>query len=86
MSNQVIAGGILVAYLAVALFFLRFWKKSGDRFFLTFAVAFAVLAGERLLLVTVNPASEGAPFIYLARLLAYSLIIFAIVDKNRARS
>lgn len=85
MSNQVISGGILVGFLAVALFFLRFWKKSADRFFLLFAVAFGVLAMERLLLVTVNPAHESVPFIYLARLLAYSLIIFAIVDKNRAR-
>lgn len=85
MNNQIIAGGIMVACLAVALFFLRFWKKSGDRFFLLFAVAFGVLALERLLLVTVNPASESVPFIYLARLTAYLLIIFAIVDKNRVR-
>lgn len=85
MNNQVISGGTLIGFLAVALFFLRFWKRSGDRFFLLFAIAFGVLTLERLLLVTMNPASEHAPFIYLARLLAYSIIIFAIVDKNRAR-
>lgn len=85
MSSQVISGGILVGLLAVGLFFLRFWKKSGDRFFLLFAIAFGVLAVQRLTLATVNPAHEGVPYIYIARLLAYSIIIYAIVDKNRVR-
>lgn len=85
MSNQVISGGILVGLLAVGLFFLRFWKKSGDRFFLLFAIAFGVLAVQRLVLAVVPPAHESAPYIYVARLLAYLIVIYAIVDKNRVR-
>jgi hypothetical protein len=86
MANPVISGAILLGYWAVALFFLRFWKKTGDRFFLVFACAFGMLCVERLLLVMIDPTNEKLPYVYIARLLAYLLIITAIVDKNRARN
>ena len=63
--------------------FLRMWQKSKDRLFGFFAAAFCVLAVERVLLTLVNPDDEFAPYVYVARLIAFSLIIVAIVDKNR---
>ena len=33
-------GAISMASLIAGLFFLRFWKDTGDRFFLFFAVSF----------------------------------------------
>jgi len=75
--------GILVAGYAVAgLFFLRFWRESRDRLFAWFAGAFFVLCLQRVLLVVVNIDS---PLLYLVRLVAFSLIIVAIVEKNRAQ-
>jgi hypothetical protein len=36
----VLLGAISMASLIAGLFFLRFWKDTGDRFFLFFAVSF----------------------------------------------
>ena len=41
-TNMMLIGGIAVAGIAVALFFLRFWRSTGDRFFLYFALAFVL--------------------------------------------
>ena len=35
-------GAISMASLVAGLFFLRFWKDTGDRFFLFFAVSFLI--------------------------------------------
>ena len=78
--------GILVAEcLVVALFFLRFWRQSRDRLFLYFAAAFAILAPNWFLLVYVPPENEARALVYLFRLVSFSLIIIAIVDKNRSK-
>ncbi|HEY8189065.1 MAG TPA: DUF5985 family protein, partial [Micavibrio sp.] len=69
----------------VSLFFLRFWKSTGDRFFLFFSLAFAIEAVSRLLLGLSNYSSEYEPMIYLMRLVAFLVIIGAIVDKNRVK-
>lgn len=78
----ILVGGIAIAELAVALFFLRFWRETRDRFFLFFALAFTIEGIHRLAVYQlVGP--EVSPEHYLPRLLAYGLIIVAIVDKNR---
>ena len=87
MINAVLAGGIAVAALAAGLFFLRFWRTTGDRFFLYFALAFWIEGAHRLALYQWLGQDEASPYYYLPRLVAYGLIIAAIVDKNRkARS
>jgi len=78
--------GILIAeYATIALFFLRFWSKSRDRLFLMFAVAFVVLAVQRLAIAATQEILEKQAPLYLLRLVAFIVIIIAIVDKNRAR-
>lgn len=80
-----ITGAIAMAHLAASLFFLKFWKKSSDRLFLFFALAFGILGVNRIGLAFVN---EGQEFyytgLYILRLIAFLLILFAIIDKNRA--
>lgn len=86
MSPAVVVtlGGVLVAgYLVAALFFLRFWRDSRDRLFAIFAAAFVLLALQRLLLALELSLMEDAVWSYLIRLLAFLLILFAIIDKNR---
>lgn len=76
--------GLLVTATAVAaMMFLRLWQKTGDRLFFFFSAAFGVLAVERVLMTIIDPDNEFAPYVYVARLIAYGLIIAAIVDKNR---
>ncbi|QYF92607.1 hypothetical protein KY495_17955 [Massilia sp. PAMC28688] len=83
---ELLSGAITIASLVIALFFLRFWRDSGDRFFLYFALSFAVQAGHRMyaaiLWVDVH---EDEPFHYLIRLLSYALILWAILEKNLPR-
>lgn len=78
-----ISGAICMAALTIALFFFRFWRRTGDRFFLVFSAAFFFLMIERIILVSIDRSHEFAPYVYLVRLLAFVLIIAAIVDKNR---
>ena len=46
--EQFLMGAIAMASLVVALFFLRFWRKTGDRLFAIFALAFLLLGITRL--------------------------------------
>jgi hypothetical protein len=66
------------------LFFLRFWRASRDRLFVLFAMAFWLLALSWALLGLISPTDEARPYIYAIRLVAFLLLIAAILDKNRA--
>jgi uncharacterized membrane protein HdeD (DUF308 family) len=81
--NQLLLGAIAMACLTIGLFFLRFWKKTRDRFFLFFAVAFGLEGVNRAILGLSINSNENEPIIYLVRLLSFVLILIAIVDKNR---
>lgn len=79
-----LSGLIIAGQLVAALFFLKFWHRSGDTLFAIFAAAFLLLAvGQALLALTDVPVEERS-WIYLLRLAAFVLIIFGIVHKNRA--
>lgn len=82
---EMLIGGIGVAAFAVGIFFLRFWRVSGDRFFLLFALAFWIEGAHRIASYQWFGTDEATPLHYLVRILAYGLIIAAIVDKNRRR-
>ena len=81
MSN-VLLGAISMASLVAAMFFVRFWRDTHDRFFLLFAVAFALDAATRLTLGLSDVSAEHLPFFYVARLVTFALILIAIIDKN----
>lgn len=83
--NDMLLGAIVTASMVATLFFLRFWRSTGDRFFLFFALSFFMDALSRIFLVQSAHANDDAPAYYLIRLLAYALIVFAILDKNRPK-
>ncbi len=78
-------GACTQASLMVGLFFLRFWRDTGDRFFLYFAVAFGLGGVAWATLGLTHVSAEAEPYIYLIRLLSFLIIIAAIVDKNRKK-
>jgi hypothetical protein len=80
---QLLYGVFILGGAAVALFFFRYWRKSHDRLFAIMAIAFSLLTVERAVLAFVPPWYEGRHWIYLARLVAFVLIILGIIDKNR---
>ncbi|MDQ9171627.1 DUF5985 family protein [Oxalobacteraceae bacterium R-40] len=79
-------GAIAMASLVISLFFLRFWKTTRDRFFLFFAASFLLEAINRIMTGISVLQNEESPLYYLIRLIAYSLIIIAIIDKNKTRN
>lgn len=79
-----LSGAISLGFFVCGLFFLRFWRRTRDPLFMSFAAAFALLGlGQALVALAGIPTEQGAP-IYLFRLVAFAVIIFAIVQKNRA--
>jgi drug/metabolite transporter superfamily protein YnfA len=73
-----------VAALVIAMFFFRYWQQTRDRLFLIFAAGFLTFAVSRLILAFLDEAAEGRVFVYTLRLLAFALILAAIIDKNRS--
>jgi hypothetical protein len=80
---DVISGVLFALDGVVALFFLKYWAASRDRLFLMFAGAFAILGIQRLILAATRQVFEDQALFYTMRLLAFLIIIIAIVDKNR---
>jgi uncharacterized membrane protein YcjF (UPF0283 family) len=76
-------GSLVMGCFVTTLFFLRFWRKTRDRLFAIFAVAFLLL-GTNWLLLAFTEQDEINTWYYAVRLLAFVLILFAIIDKNRA--
>ncbi|CAN5189778.1 hypothetical protein BH24GEM2_BH24GEM2_16800 [soil metagenome] len=83
---QLMSGAIVTGYLVTGLFFLRYWRQSGDRLFAIFAAAFWLLAVQRLALALTTQYFEDVTWLYGVRLVAFVLILLAIIDKNRARA
>jgi zinc transporter ZupT len=81
MTN-ILTGAIAMASTVIALFFLRFWRNTRDRFFLYFALSFGIEGAHRVYSALTYQDSEDSPLHYLIRLLAYGLILWAILEKN----
>jgi uncharacterized membrane protein len=81
--SAVVSGALVAGYAVAGLFFLRFWRDTRDRLFGIFAAAFWLLAAQRMALaLSADPNGEQL-LLYGIRLLAFVLILIAIVDKNR---
>jgi hypothetical protein len=76
-------GGLVMGCFVAGLFFLRFWRKTRDRLFAIFAIAFWLL-GVNWLALAFTQQDEVKTIYYAVRLLAFVLILYAIIDKNRA--
>ena len=79
-------GATAMGCLVAALFFFRFYRQSTDRLFLFFALGFTIFGANRLVLALIDEGHEATNYVYLSRLLAFVLILYAIVDKNRSTS
>ncbi|KAA0068414.1 DUF5985 family protein [Rhodanobacter sp. T12-5] len=78
-----LSGAVTLGYMLVAMFFLRFWKRTADVLFLSFAVAFALLSVGQIVVASANIYVEDSSAAYLVRLAAFTLIILAVWRKNR---
>ena len=79
-----LSGAITLGFLVAGLFFLRFWRKTRDALFLSFAMSFALLGVGQAVQALANIPQEERSYIYLIRLAAFTLILVAIFRKNRS--
>ena len=80
--NNILTGAIAMGSTVIALFFLRFWRSTRDRFFMYFALSFGIEGAHRVYSALTYQDAEDSALHYLIRLLAYGLIIWAILEKN----
>lgn len=79
-----LSGAVTMGFVTLGLFFLRFWRRTQDGLFLTFALAFALLGISQAILALGGFPVEERSWIYLIRLSAFLLILLGVVRKNRA--
>jgi hypothetical protein len=78
-----LSGSITLGFLVAGLFFLRFWRRTHDGLFLAFAVAFALLGIGQAVQALANIPQEERSYLFLIRLAAFTIILIAIIRKNR---
>lgn len=81
-TNHLYWGALAMACWIAGLYFLRFWRLSGDRLFVFFVLAFWLLALNWLGLGLLS-GPEVRHQVTVLRFIAFSSIIIGIVDKNR---
>lgn len=77
-----IGGALTVGYFVLGLFFLKFWRRTRDSLFMMFAWAFWLMAANAIAVAAFGSYDLDVGWTYLLRLLAFVLIIIAIVRKN----
>ena len=85
MIQGFLLGIIVTASFTAAVYFLKFWRNTHDPLFMAFAAAFTIEGLNRLTYLFLESPNEGSPAIYIVRLLAFLIILVAIVRKNRSR-
>jgi hypothetical protein len=80
-----LAGAVTLGFLVASGFFVRFWRKTGERLFLAFGVAFTFLALNQAAATYLEAGDERTVYAYALRVIGFVLILAAIVDKNLAR-
>jgi hypothetical protein len=81
--NAMLIGAIALASFAIGLFFLRFWRRGRDPFFLLFSLSFFVEGFNRLAQSLSDSPNEGSIARYGVRLVSFFFILAAIAGKNR---
>lgn len=81
--NSFLSGAVSLSFFICAMFFLRYWNRTRDELFLSFSISFGLLATGQTILALTNIPTEERGALYLIRLAAFLLILFAIYRKNR---
>ena len=82
---ELLSGALIFAYAIAGVHFLQFWRRTGDRLFGHFAVAFWLFALNQLAVSIPVVSGETGGYVYLLRVLGFVIILIAIVDKNVVR-
>jgi hypothetical protein len=80
-----LSGAVSLGFLVAALFFLKFWRRTGDGLFAVFAAAFVLIAANQAAPVLFGIPDEALGGVYLLRLAAFVLIMMAVLRKNMVK-
>jgi uncharacterized protein (TIGR04206 family) len=83
MIASFLNGVAAMACVAVATFFVRFWRESEDRLFACLAVAFWIFAVNYALLGLLPFVDERRAYVFALRLMGFLAILVGIVAKQR---
>ena len=82
MIIDFLSGALMLAFLIATAYFVRFWQRTSDRLFIYFAVAFALLALNQLVLFLMGIDDELRGYVYVLRVSGFILILIGILGKN----
>ena len=77
-----LSGAVTILFALAGLFFLRSWRRTGDRLFISFGLAFWLLSFHQAVLSLAGIPVEERSWTYLLRLTAFALIIGSVWRKN----
>ena len=81
---EFLSGALTFGFLIAGAWFLKFWKRTGDRLFLSFAVAFWLFAANQFLTFYLSGDRE-VQYEYVLRVLGFLVILAGIARKNAER-
>ncbi|MBV9996786.1 MAG: hypothetical protein JO127_16415 [Caulobacteraceae bacterium] len=77
-----VSGALCAGFAIAAVFFLRFWARTRDAFFMALSAAFWLMAANQMV-SSFSRATRGEDaWAYLLRLAAFVIIIVAVLGKN----
>ena len=83
MLYDFLGGAIVMGFAVAALMFLKFWRRTREGLFLAFSGSFLLLGVTQALLSLGGFVDEQRSWLYLLRLAAFLLILFALFLQNR---
>lgn len=83
MIASFLNGVAAMACLAVAAFFVRFWRESADRVFACLAAAFVIFAINYGLLGLLPYADDRRTYAFALRLIGFVAILVGVMVKGR---
>lgn len=77
-----LSGMITAGFLVAALFFFRFWRRTGDSLFATFGISFLLFAISQSVSVSFDFLHDDKTVVFVMRLAGFALLLVAIARKN----
>jgi len=81
-----LSGVVTIGFILAAALSLQRAREGGDRFFFAFAFALALLAVNQLLALWLGDDHENVGYAYLLRVIAFLLILAALIARTWRRA
>ena len=85
-TESFLLGVIFTCSVIAGVFFLKFWRRTGDSLFLAFGIAFLVEGINRAFILELQNPNQAHPLTFVVRLLAALIILAGILHKNYSSS